>query len=578
MSYDYRQLVAAFDRGIPALAARQIDAVGQAEDGGFLGPDGLAGPNQVSSAATYGYAYLLPESRHWGDQGLVERIERAAAWGRRRRTAGGRFDLLSTNFDSSPDTGFTIQALAPVVRAARRAAVTGDTGAGRIAKALGELIHTATPGMVEGGFHTPNHRWVLVSALSMAVELFPELHVQAMPTIDAYLAETIDVNADGEFIERSTSVYNPVVDRALRLAAESLERWDLLEPVRANLEMSYHLMHADATVVTSISNRQDRGARVVPSGLADSYYALARRDGNGRFAAIADWLMEMSGRVGTWELEPFLTHPQWRDDGDITRQELPTAYRKYYPAARLWRVRREGTSATLAEGLDTPFSLRHGAAELSAVRVSSTYFATGRFVGCDMVPIDGDAGARLHHAGANTLYPEKAYDRPIYWLPIGDGTKVDAGNWQEVRGSRDTFELPPMAIDIEVRETGAGPMDCAAFDLRVTTSGGVDGVPMQIELLFEPGGSIEVEGAILEAHAGTTMFLKKGHAIFRVGDDLITVGPGHCAHTTWKMHNSPGAPEAFRLLVTLLSPVDHTLHIRTGRFNASAYTPVHQTA
>ena len=567
MSYNYRRMLALFDEQIPALVSRQIDDPQHPEVGGFLGADGLAGSNQVSSASTYGYAYLLPESRHCGDTDLVERIERAAEWGRRRRTPAGRFELLATNFDSSPDTGFTIQGMGPVVRAARKAEAAGDDGARRIALALGELIHTAAPGMVAGGFHTPNHRWVLVSALAMAVELFPDLDEQVRPTIEAYLAETIDVNADGEFIERSTSVYNPVVDRSLRLAAESLDRWELLDPVRANLELSYHLMHADGTVVTSVSNRQDRGARVVPVGLADSYYTVARRDNDGRFAAIADWLLERGGGGGS--LEPFLTHPEWRDDGDVVRRAPETAYRKYYPTARLWRVRRGATSATLAEGLDTPFSLRHGAAELSAVRISSTYFATGRFVGTDMAPIDGDRGARLHHAGVNPIYPEKLYDRPIYWMPIGDGTKVDAGNWQEVRGRRDTFELPPMAIDIEVCEIEQGhAMDGAAFDLRTTTSGGVDGVPVQLELLFEPGGTIEVEGAILEAHAGTTLFLKGGDAVYRVGDDEITVGPGHCAHTMWKMHNSPDAPQAFRLLIALLSPVDHTFRIRTARFNA----------
>jgi hypothetical protein len=36
----------------------------------------------------------------------------------------------------------------------------------------------------------------------------------------------------------------------------------------------------------------------------------------------------------------------------------------------------------------------------------------------------------------------------------------------------------------------------------------------------------------------------------------------------WKMHNSPDAPDAFRLLISLLSPVDYTLLIRTGRFSA----------
>ncbi len=567
MSYDYRRLVAAVDERVTALAAHQIDTTGHPDEGGFVGPDGLAGPNQVSSAATFGYAYLLPESRHHGDTALVDRIERAAAWGRRRRTPAGRFDLLVTNFDSSPDTGFTVQGLAPVVRAARQAAGAGDNGAERIAESLGELIRTAAPGMVSGGFHTPNHRWVLVSALSMACELFPDLADEVMPTVEAYLAETIDVNADGEFIERSTSVYNPVVDRSLRLAAESLGRAELLDPVRANLEMSYHLMHADATVVTSVSSRQDRGARVVPSGLADSYYTLARHDGNGRFAAVADWLLEKGGPGGTWELEPFLTHPQWRDDGDVPREALTTSYRKYYPAARLWRVRRDRASATLAEGLDTPFSLRQGEAELSAVRISSTYFATGRFVGLDMTPIDGDRGGRLHHAGVNPIYPEKTYDRPIYWLPVDDGTKVDAGNWQQVRARRQTYELPPMSIELAVSEASDGS-DNTAFELRVTTAGGVEGVPCQLELLFEPGGTVEVEGAILEAQAGTTLILKSGQAVYRVADDLITIGPGSCAHTMWKMHNSPDAPDAFRMLIPLMSPVDHTLHIEAGRFQA----------
>ena len=87
MSYDYRRLVAVVDERVPALMARQIEYAEHPDEGGFVGVDGLAGPNQVSSAATFGYVYLLPESRHHGVEALVERVERAAAWGRRRRTA-----------------------------------------------------------------------------------------------------------------------------------------------------------------------------------------------------------------------------------------------------------------------------------------------------------------------------------------------------------------------------------------------------------------------------------------------------------------------------------------------------------
>ena len=568
-AYRYEPLLRKLDRSVEGLMERQIQNPDHDGVGGFISPDdGLVGPNGISSVATYGYAYLLPGASLHGDLDLVQRIEDAAAWARRKRTAGGRFDLLATNFDSSPDTGFTVQALAPVVRAAQRQE-GDDEGARRIAAALGEIIRTAAPGMVAGGFHTPNHRWVLVSALSMSCELFPDLAPDVMPTIEAYLAETIDINQDGEFIERSTSVYNPVCDRALRLAAESLQRDDLLSAVRANLEMSYHLMHEDATVVTSFSTRQDRGARAVPVGLADAYYWLARHDDDARFAAIAEWLVTQAGGGATWELEPFLTHPEWRDDSSVTLEPPSTSYRKCYAASGLWRVRRGRSSATVAEGMDSPFSLKHGEAELSAVRVSSTYFATGQFVGEQMEIDDDGAATRLRHMGRNSakFYPE-GYDGPVYWLPIQDGTKVDNKNWAKVRARRDTFDLPTMQVVMEVRETDPSAGEMAAFDLHLTSEGGVDGVPFQVVCAFEPGGILTTGSAHLQTPAGSSAVLREGEAVYRVGSDLIRLGPGACAHTMWHMHNSVDDPEHFRLLITLMSPVDYTLKIRTERFSA----------
>ena len=51
------------------------------------------------------------------------------------------------------------------------------------------------PGMLKGGFHTPNHRWVLSAALSLSLELFPDM--DGLEVVEQYLAETIDINADG---------------------------------------------------------------------------------------------------------------------------------------------------------------------------------------------------------------------------------------------------------------------------------------------------------------------------------------------------------------------------------------------
>ena len=49
-AYDYGRFLASLDQGLPGLVGSQIDDPGHADEGGFRGPDGLAGPNGVSAA------------------------------------------------------------------------------------------------------------------------------------------------------------------------------------------------------------------------------------------------------------------------------------------------------------------------------------------------------------------------------------------------------------------------------------------------------------------------------------------------------------------------------------------------
>ena len=80
------------------------------------------------------------------------------------------------------------------------------------------------------------------------------------------------------------------------------------------------------------------------------------------------------------------------------------------------------------------------------LKLCSTYFATGQFVGEDFVGSEGEA--HLQHLGRNKIYPEKDYRGGIYWLPIDE--VVDAENWQEVRGRRATYELPPLQVSLRM--------------------------------------------------------------------------------------------------------------------------------
>ena len=375
--------------------------------------------------------------------------------------------------------------------------------------------------------------------------------MDVQPTIDAYLSETIDINSDGEYIERSTSVYNAVCNRSLRIAAEELNRPELLNAVRKNLDMFYHLIHADGTVVTSISRRQDRSERVVPARMVDSFYALARLDGNGLYAAIADWLSGKGINEIPWVLHPFLEHPEWRED-DLEREPLPESFSKVYPVSGLWRVRRKRASATVTKDLTTPFSLKYGRAELSSVKLCASYFGTSQFVGKEFKEEGGQVV--LRHPGRGWHH-----DSPGYFQPLG--RKVEPKDWASTRMERDFLPVPPLVIDLAVKEVIGG------FDLRVTTTEGLDNIPFQIECNFDPGGEFDSEGFALLGQGGETVFLKSGQGIYHVGEDAISVGPGEYTHRMWQMHNSEKAPGTFRVLLTSVTPVDRVLEVRYGQWS-----------
>ncbi|MCZ6633248.1 MAG: hypothetical protein O7G87_07570 [bacterium] len=547
---NYEKLVRLLDAQIDALLPRQVMQKDRPDYGGFIS-EGLAGATNVSSVSSLGYAYLLDGSRFYQREEILERIQAGAAFGRQVRRPSGCYDLVTTNFDSSPDTGFMVKSIGPVVRAARKASEAGDSGAGEIAEVLGELIQTAAPGMVKGGFHTPNHRWVLVAALAQVHDLFPDLDV--MPTIEAYLGETIDINEDGEYTERSTGTYNAICNRALRMAAEALDRPGLLVPVRQNLDLSYHLLHADGSVVTSISKRQDRGQKVVLVNMVDSYYDLARRDGNGFYAAVADWLFDQQPGGLPWTVHPFLEHPEWRED-TLEREPLPESYSKVYPVAGLWRVRRGKMSATTAAGITAPFSLKYGNLELTSVNVCASYFAVSQFVGENFREEAGKVV--MTHPGRGSYH-----DSPVYYMPLDE--PVPTERFYEMRKERDVYAVPPLVIDLEMEEVEQG------FDVVVRTREGLDRVPFQIACDFVPGGELDFDSGVIQGQAGDVVFLKSGYATYHIGNDAISIGPGAYTHRMWNMRGSESAPNAFRVLITLMTPVDQVLKVRCGTWSSA---------
>jgi len=525
---------------------------------GFAAPDVS---NHSHTLACACYAFLADGSLLRGDEELFERVRRAIAYLRRSQRPTGLIDLPSTNFESPPDTAFAIQLLAPAVELARRQSEEGDERAGAVAGELGEFIRTGAEGVIGRGFHTANHRWVICGALARAMALYPK--IEAKPYIARIMAEGIDLNDDGEFTERSAVIYNAVCDRSLRFMADHLARPDLLDPVRKNLDLMLHLFHEDGTVVTSTSVREDRGRRIRPYSIADSFFDMAQRDGDGVWARAADTLLD--GDIPehckawpfdpflAWLFEPFVSHPEYRKES-LARKPLPDNFRTFFPVARLWRVRRGPLSATAAAGHTTAFAVRYGEANLKAVKLFGSYVVTALFAADEFEQIGDAAGVRMVHRGQLRQLP--GYDLPL-------GRPVHWSTFNKAKSERTRWTQPPMDIALEVREAKNG------FDLAVRTEGGLDRIMFQIECCFEGPGEWETDGMVMQVENGQTVILKQGYGTFHRGQSGIRVGPGACAHRVWHMRNTEPEAASFRVLVTLETPVDRAFEIRYGTWSTA---------
>lgn len=557
--YRFPTILTAVLTQVERAAIRQVLDEGPADgcfvevDTGFANADHTSHCRDLAAAAQI---YLAEGSPLAGDPALGERLRRAIAFFARWQRPSGCIDLPKVDIDSPPDTAFAVQLLATQLAYARSRAAAGFVPARWVAEALAPVIAQAARGIIGRGFRTPNHRWVVVSALAQAQALLPELSARALPYLDAVLAEGIDINADGEFSERSTGIYTAVCCRALRYAAAALQRPELLAPVRANLHFTACLLENDATIITAISGRQDRGGRQVPLTMADSLFDLAQRDQDGEWAYLADRLVERGlttnqDNVGVgWLLQPYLDHPEYRRES-LQRRRPAESGAWHFADSRLWFVRAPQLSAFAAAGPAIPFALRCGDVELRSFRCASTFFNDGRLVADHLEEIPN--GVRLVRD-----------PRPAEWdLPLGRPVRFrePAQYYEIARTERAHHPLPPFGFTLDIVRVGE------AFHLHLTTQAGYDRIPVQVELSFNGPGFWHAPDLVVEAQAGSSIHLRRGSGLFRRGANAIRVDGGGDAHRWWQIPQLAADSDGFRVVLNLATPVDTTIVLTPGRWS-----------
>ncbi|HEV8148263.1 MAG TPA: hypothetical protein VGP79_17860 [Bryobacteraceae bacterium] len=519
-----RALIQRHDQTVERYLAQQITDPASPGCGNFPNQFGLYYTGTASGIIdAFTSALLLPASKFHNSGVVMERIRLAIRYLLAAQNAEGNVELVETNFNSPPDTGFVTQVVAATAKNAR------TYGAPEIFTLLEPFLRKAAPALERGGVHTPNHRWVMSAAMAQLHELFPSPGL--VRRIDQWLAEGIDIDADGQFTERSALVYNSITDRALVLLALKLRRPELLEPVRRNLDAMLYLLHPGYEVVSEISRRQDANQR----GTMASYWFplahLARIDQNGRYATLANHFASQAASISD-----LLAFPELAQPGPV-EQPVPDDYEKRFDSVGLTRIRHGLTSATLLDQRSRAFSLHRGAAVIHAVRFASAFFGKAQFI---------PGVWRKDGAG---YVATQSIEGP-YFQPFDPPRKIGTEDWEETRRLRKQSEVCRLTQSATVTETRNG------FRLRIRSEG-TRGVPVAVEINLREGGILE--GCSPAPQVLDGWILDRGEATYRLGGNAVRFGPGVAPHRYTQIRGAEPKLPGPSVYLTGFTPFDHTI-------------------
>ena len=445
----------------------------------------------------------------------------------------GTIDLLSTNFHSTPDTAFVLENIIPAYHFIKE---RNPKNTEKLLSLLKQFILNAAEALSIGGIHTPNHRWVVCASLTRINELFP--NEKYIKRINQWLAEHIDLDPDGQYTEKSTNGYSPIVNRSLITMAVGLNKPELLDAVKKNLIMTFYYVHPNGEVVTEASNRQDKGTIGNMHKYYHVYRYMALKFQDGTMASMC----RLIERTSTPEqlagfLDIFLEDPGlWQELP--TSKPLPTNYSREFPYSGVVRIRRENWDCTLLSNNTSWLTFHKGNAVLQAMRIATSFFGKGQFQTAKIKAID------------KNWVLQNSLDGPYYQPLDADKISPDGDLDKMPRTLRLQSEVQKLNYSVKVTELPTGVE--VDFDIS-----GTDGVPVSLELIFRPGGIFSGVSPIPNKKDAYLFPSSKGS--YTVGNDQITFSPGMILHKGVQLRGALPAMESPTVYLTGITPFKHKI-------------------
>lgn len=524
------------DQQLPNFKALKITDSKHKYVGGYKDSEEI--PNPHTTSGFIGKACMLmscTESTFYQSKDVLKEVEEATKAMLKFQHSDGTIDLLSTNFHSTPDTAFVLENIVPAYKFLKESKTKGAETALELLKTF---LKNAGEALIVGGIHTPNHRWVVSAALTKLNELFPD--TRYVGRIAQWLAEHIDIDPDGQYNEKSTNSYSPIVNRSLIIIAKGMNKPELLDPVRKNLKMTLYYVHPNGEVVTEASNRQDKGTIGNMSRYYYCYRYMALVDNDGEMAAMCRQIEKTSTTAQlAGYLDYFLEDPLlWKEPS--ADKPLPTHYAKAFPHSGVVRIRRGNWDTTLLSNNTSWLTFQRGNAVLQGMRVAVSFFGKGQFQ-ADKIEQMGD-----------TWVLTRSLEGP-YFQPIAPDKIAPDGDWAKMpKSERPQSEVQKLETIVKIKEANNG------LEIEISMDG-TEGVPVSFELIFRAGGTFA--GVTKSIAKDNAYLLTSESGAYTVGNDTIHFGPGKVEHKGIQLRGALPAMDAPTVYLTGFTPFKHVLKL-----------------
>ena len=558
MRQHYLTVVRDNDIRVEQVMHRQVLDEASPYFGGFRDPfDLVEAKYAIYNTMLMITAYVTPESRFKDSSALYERILAGFVFIKSVQHEDGSFDFNDCNFHSAPDTSFCIKRMLPVYCLLQRD-FPGSPDIARILNIMKPIILDAAESVKHGGFHTPNHRWAIASALCMCTKVFGD--PSFADSAKRYLDEGIDCNEDGEYTERSAGNYNRVTNNALIMLAAAVGDDSYCEHVIRNLRMMLTYIEPDGSIFTNNSTRQDRGKVYYPTDYYFEYLYIGHRFNIPEFLDAANYIFALCDRLGILHQDcaaEFMLLPELIGF-EHTGCGIPSEYRRFYTDSNIIRARSGRLSYSVISGCSSFLYFRSGSLTCG-FKLGASFFEHRAFIPERLEALRPDGTpADAAYIGSDVPVVFRLFQKMEgrYNLPFAD--KPATSDWHKMdHSNRGTVPGTDMFFEITVTPVSDG------IDLGLNVYG-TENAPFRLELSFDPGCRAESEHFIAEGHAGAGMVAKDGTLTVTKGNDAIELGPCFGTHnfTAGKFGSEPRNPECFTVYLTDITPFEHKLRIR----------------